>query len=162
MAPYDDTRYHGRVRMFTMGKRYGFISDSSGNDYFVLGDDCRIPGGHVCVLQTGDVEVTFEVTPDPKRHEKWRATDVRLVKEDEVEIPEREEARVVSLGNMCAFAQRACGCQVFIHLPNVRSKMPRQLRVGDEVIFTAVDMNHELWDAREIDVIVPSEEQQVQ
>ena len=115
-----------------------------------------MPGGHLCFLQPG-VEVSFEVIPDLKRCGEWRATNVRL-EDENVALPDREEGRVTHLQNRVGWAQRNCGCQVYLHMKEIRSLMPRPLRVGDEIIFTPFDTGRAIWSASQIEVVVPLEE----
>ena len=155
---HEDNYCLGKIKWFDRTKYYGFITDTEQNDYFVLGDNCRMPGGHLCFLRAG-VEVTFVPSPSSRHPGKWDAKTVQL-KDANVEVPDREEARITDLGNHIAWGLRACGCQIFVYEGNIRSNLPRPLQIGDEIIFTAVDNAKELFDAREIDVVIPSEKQQ--
>lgn len=143
----------GRVVFYNVKRKWGILTGGQVS-YFMLGDDCRITGGHLCLLVPG-VEVTFEAISDPA-HERDRAVNVQLVQP--VEVPDREEATITSLRHMNAYAQRSCGCEIYVYLKEIRSQMPRALRIGDHIIFTPTDTNHGLWDAMDCDVVIPQEE----
>ncbi len=66
---------HGRVKVFDMGKGYGFIRGDDGKEYLVYFTAVRTKGGQL----REDDEVEFEAMVTPKGPQ---AAEVRRVREE--------------------------------------------------------------------------------
>jgi hypothetical protein len=130
-------RIDGCVKLYVKDRRYLFLYDQTGVDYFCHEDNLTAPNGHHCLYKTG-VPVTFQVKPANGKH-TTQAFDVQMV--DIPELLEREDSTVTSWFNTYGFAERECPgrCSVFLHIKDIASDMKRYrpddecLRVGDRI-----------------------------
>ncbi len=68
--------YSGTVKWFNTEKGFGFISNDAGGDDVFVHFSAIVSDNGYRTLQEGQ-PVTFDVEPDPKNNQKFRAVNVR-------------------------------------------------------------------------------------
>jgi hypothetical protein len=152
-----EDRINGWVKFYERNRRYLFLYDQVGSEYFCHEDDTAPIKGHHCLFDIG-TPVTFRIkAANAKSRYKTQACDCRLV-----EIPETpfwEISTVISWFDTYGFAQRDCagGCSIFIHQRDISPGI--ELRSGDRISHRSVETTYKgrpAVEAAEIDLYVPN------